>query len=146
MVKIAKGFWIKEDHPMSRFALIFAFALLFSVSAPAVAGKYDTAPDFGSAICSAKFPCAQVTDSAGEQDLLPKLINDADRCVASRLNLRAEGSYFDDTRGLDRDLCLTTRRLDRKKIGLTMEPHCCVVPVSAESPMCQLVCKKYGTR
>ncbi|MDD2325764.1 MAG: hypothetical protein PHW63_07175 [Alphaproteobacteria bacterium] len=132
---------------MFRRATLLAFSfMLLQAGTPAFAYGIDSAPTFGRASCSPTFPCALVDSHDADRTIVGQLIDNANKCVASRLALRDPDGYFVVSRGLDSHLCLTTKPLPTATAGLTMTPRCCVEPTAKNPETCQIVCIQYGVK
>lgn len=60
--------------------------------------------------------------------------------------MRNPNGYFEETLGLDSNLCLTTKPIERASKGMVMVPKCCVQAVAGSNSLCQIVCVKYGMK
>jgi len=128
-----------------RFAVYLAAMLL--VATPVLAdnpGNGD--PIFGQVSCQPAFACPPSMDSENLRLLFPQILAKANACVASRFAMRNTEGYFEESLGLDYELCLTSKAQPRSVKGLTMTPKCCVVQSASNPRQCQIICTRYGTR
>jgi len=129
---------------MRRAALLLALSLL---SMPALAASPSSGtPVFGQTWCTPAFQCPSSFSTEMIRSMLPRIVAQANSCIANRFAMRMNGGYFEESIGLDANLCLTTKPLTKATTGLTMTPKCCVAAVAGSAGRCQIVCTKYGMR
>jgi hypothetical protein len=125
---------------MRRVALVLAITLLAgSVQAADAPVKHP----FGNAICAKNIPCG--SSYAEDNTDASNIIALSSSCIARYFGLRDGAAYFEESRGLDSNRCLTTKPPAQTGAKvLTMVPQCCLVPMEGVEGMCQLNCDQYG--
>lgn len=124
---------------MRRNLLLAATVLATLLSVPAHA---EEGWSFGNSSCGNPVPCSSIKSGQLSNS---DIISISNSCIANNLGHRG-GNAFED-RGLDSNLCLTSKKSTKAADGgMVLMPKCCVVPVANNKEMCQIICKLIGTR
>lgn len=128
---------------MRRLALsLFAVVLLTAGAALAGGVPPSNSPVYGRTVCQPSFQCPSGLDSDTARLLANMVLQKAENCVVNNFGVTNEGGFFESSMGLDYNLCLSTKELPRRKVGLTVVPRCCVK--QSGDGVCQLICERVG--
>lgn len=123
--------------------LVLSLLAATIVISPAAA---DSKPpySFGATTCGSSFPCSAYEGYDRTEASMENLIALANQCVRNNFGTPSKDSLFADERGLDGNLCLTTKPLPKATTGATPTPSCCIVHLTEET--CQLRCDLLAVR